>query len=72
MAIRTRRFTLPLRMEILEQKIADVTTSPGARASATAELEVVRGRATSTNIGLFADIDDEPGVPDAESEGEQD
>lgn len=60
---------LALRMEILEQKIADLTTTPGARATATAELETVRGKAKSTNIGLFAEADEEPEIGDTGEDG---
>jgi tetratricopeptide (TPR) repeat protein len=59
-----------LRMEILEQKIADLTTSPGVRAVATAELGTIQGKAKSPNIGLFAEVDEEPELADVESEAE--
>jgi tetratricopeptide (TPR) repeat protein len=69
---KTRPVHLALRQELLQQKIDDITTSPGARAHARAELERLRTPAVGDQVSLFTTAEPETAEEDDEqSESEQ-
>lgn len=74
LADHTRAVTLALRREILQQKIDDLTTTPGVRAEAKAELERLKAATmadtTSDQISLFTAPDEESA--DGTDDNEQD
>jgi len=58
---------LALKQEFLLQKIEDITTNPGARAAARAELERLQALTITDQISLFATTEPESG-PEVEDE----
>jgi thioredoxin-like negative regulator of GroEL len=67
LAERTRPVDIALRIEILQQKVADLTTTPGVRAEAAEELARLRPVDASDQISLFS-VEAEPEDTDGDDE----
>jgi tetratricopeptide (TPR) repeat protein len=63
---KSRPVHLALRIEILQQKIADLTVSPGIRAESTVELNKLQTERGTDEMLLFT-VDDEPEIGDDEN-----